>query len=149
MSDEKRVENSKKMFGGRHKDVDAFERELKAACRPLTFISETDADVIPFKEEKPPNRSLSGYLSTLESTSDEIQEVEFDQFFDRLTTEKDWYGPREKKRSQRWSTLRNVLEENLESLRVIRVGKINIDIYIAGVNAEGRLAGVKTKAIET
>jgi hypothetical protein len=137
------------MFASRHKDVGGFEGDLKAVCRPLTFISETDADVIPFTAEKPPNRSLSGYLSTLEIASDEIEEAGFEQFFERLTSEKDWHGPREKKRSQHWSKLRNVLEENLESLRVIRVGRIHIDIYIAGVNAEGRLAGVKTKAIET
>lgn len=149
MSDEKKIKNSKKMFGSRHKDVDKFERELKAACRPLTFISETDAAVVPFTTRKPTNRSLAGYVTALGINSDLIEERESEKFFDRLTSEKDWHGPREKKRSQHWSKLRDVLTENLESLRVIRAGKIQIDIYIAGVDGEGRLAGVQTKAIET
>ncbi|MDI1240660.1 MAG: nuclease A inhibitor family protein [bacterium] len=143
------MEIPKKKFASVHNLDDAFERELKAACRPLTFISETDAEVTPFTAEKPSNRSLSGYLASLEITSDNIEEVGFEEFFDRLTSEKDWHGPREKKRSQQWSKLRGVLEENLESLRVIRVGRIQLEIFIAGMDATGRLAGVKTKAIET
>lgn len=137
------------MFAGVHNSDAAFEYALKAASRPLTFISETDADVIPFTAGKPSGSSTAAYIAALKITSEQIEERGFEEFFERLTSAKDWHGPREKKRSQHWSELRDVLEKNLENLRVIRAGKIQIDIYIAGVNADGRLAGVKTKAIET
>ena len=149
MRDEKKVKNSKKIFPAEDKVDDTFERELKAACRSLTFISETDADVIPFAAKKPASSSLESYLNALDITSKEIEEREFEKFFERLTTEKDWHGPREKDRSKRWSELQRVLEKYLEDIRVIRAGEIRIDIYIVGVDASGMLAGVKTKAIET
>ena len=149
MNDTKKVKNSKKISAPEDKVDGSFQRDLKAACRPLTFISETDADVIPFAAGKPATRSLAAYLAALDITSKEIEEREFDSFFDRLTAEKDWHGPNEQKRTKRWSELRDVLQKNLDGLRVIRVGRIRLDIYIAGVNAGGRLAGVKTKAIET
>jgi len=144
-----KVKNSKK-FSAPEDKVDApFQRDLKAACRSLTYISETDADVIPFSAEEPATRSIESYLTALEITSKDVEERDFDKFFDPLTTEKDWHGPREKQRSTRWSKLRDVLKNNLDDIRVIRVGKIRLDIYVAGVDASGRLVGVKTKAIET
>ena len=149
MNDTNKVKNSKKSSAPEDKLEEQFRRDLKAACRSLTFISETDADVIPLAADPPASRSLAAYLAALDITSKEIEESEFDSFFDRLTTEKDWHGPNEQKRTKRWSELRDVLQKNLEGLRVIRVGRIRLDVYIAGVDASGRLAGVKTKAIET
>ena len=149
MNEPKQVKNSKKIFSTEDKVDDSFERDLKAACRSLTYISETDADVIPFIAGEPASRELESYLIALGITSKEIEEREFDKFFDRLTAEKDWHGPNEKKRTKQFSQLRDVLQKNLDGLRVIRIGKIRLDIYIAGVGAGGRLAGVKTRAIET
>ena len=144
-----KVKNSKKISAPEDKSDALFQRELKAACRSLVFISETDADVTPFTVEPPSSRSLASYLAALDIISKEIEERDFDKFFDGLTTEKNWHGPNEKKQAQRFSNLRDVLQKNLESIRVITVGRIRLDIYIAGVDASGRLAGVKTKAIET
>jgi len=149
VNERNKVKNSKK-FSAPEDNPDArFQRELKAVCRSLTYISETDADVIPFAAEKPATRSLESYLAALDITSKDVEERDFDKFFDRLTAEKDWHGAREKRRTKHWSEVREALDRNLEDIRVIRVGKIRLDIYIAGVDAAGRLAGVKTKAIET
>lgn len=149
MNDTNKVKNSKKFIAPEDKVDARFQSDLKAACRSLTYISETDADLIPFAAEKPATHSLASYLTALDITSKEIEEREFNKFFERLTSEKDWHGPNEKERTKRWSDLRDVLQKNLGGLRVIRVGKIQLEIYIVGVNAAGRLAGVKTKAIET
>ena len=149
MSERDKVKNSKKFSAPEDNSDALFKRDLKAACRPLTFISETDAHVIPFAAEKPATHSLDSYITALGVTSKEIEERTFDDFFDRLTSEKDWHGAREKVRTKRWSILRDVLEKNLDHLRVIRVGRVRLDIYVVGIDAAGRLAGVKTKAIET
>jgi hypothetical protein len=42
-----------------------------------------------------------------------------------------------------------LLEENLADLTVFRIGSIRIDIYVVGLDADGNLAGIKTKAVET
>ncbi len=149
VNDSKKVKINEKIFAPKDKSADRFQRELSAACRPLTFISETDAEVIPFTAEKPVSGSLGSYLEALHIESTEIEERGFDKFFDRLTSEKDWHGPTEKKRAMQFAKLRDVLQKNLDDIRVIRVGKIRLDIYIAGKDESGRLAGVKTKAIET
>ena len=149
MNDTKRIKNSKKISAPEDNSGVLFKRDLKAACRRLTFISETDADVIPFAAEKPTAHSLDSYIAALGVASKEIEERDFDNFFDRLTSEKDWHGPNEKARTKHWSILREVLEKYLDHLRVIRVGMIHLDIYVVGVDPSGRLAGVQTKAIET
>lgn len=149
VNDGKKVKNPKKVFAPEDKVGDTLRRDLEEVCGSLTFISETDADVYPLLAGRPASRSLADYLAALDLTSDQTEEREFGKFFDRLTSEKDWHGPREKKRSARWQQLREVLNNNLDDIRVIRAGRIRIDIYIVGVDASGRLAGVKTKAIET
>jgi hypothetical protein len=45
--------------------------------------------------------------------------------------------------------LQKLLEENLEDLIVLRTGRIQIDIYVVGLDAAGNLAGIQTKAVET
>ncbi len=40
-------------------------------------------------------------------------------------------------------------EKNLRNLKVFKVGKIQLDIYVVGLDAENRLLGIKTKAVET
>jgi hypothetical protein len=42
-----------------------------------------------------------------------------------------------------------LLEGNLRDLRVFKVGRIELDIYVVGINSEGILMGIKTKAVET
>jgi hypothetical protein len=149
VNDTKKVKNSKKIFRAEDKVADEFQRDLKAACRSLTYISETDADIIPLTADKPASRSLDSYLAALDISSNEIEERGFDDFFDRLTAEKDWHGPREKKRTKQFAKLRDALQKHLDDIRVVRIGRVRLDIYIVGVDASGRLAGVKTKAIET
>jgi hypothetical protein len=149
VNESKKVKNQKKFSAPEDKSEARFQRGLKTACLPLTFISETDADVIPFTAGKPATHSLDSYLTALDVNSTEIEERTFDNFFDRLTSEKDWHGPKENERRKRWSNLRVVLEKGLDDLRVIRVGRVRLDIYVVGVDASGKLAGVKTKAIET
>ena len=149
MNGSQNVKNSKKNFGDAGINDEELLKHLNAAARLLTFISETDADVIPFIAASPGSKSLRSYLKALDVTSTDVEEIAFEEFFARLTREREWFGEREKKRAERFSNLRDVLSKNLRDLRVIRVGRIRIDIYLAGISASGRLAGVKTKAIET
>lgn len=124
-------------------------RQLERASRGLVFISETDATVSPIVAGVPRSRSLRSYLTALKIKEKPVKEVAVNDFFDRLTAKKDWHGPQEKKLRRGFEKLRAELEQALEDIRVIRVGKTRIDIYIVGVDQEGRLAGVRTEAIET
>jgi len=143
------VKNSKKIFVVDELDDNDLLKDLKAACGSLTFISETDADLVPFIASSPVSKSLQAYLKALDVAEGDIEEIAFKEFFERLTKKREWFGERENKRSERFLKLRDVLTNHLRDLRVIRIGRIRIDIYVAGIASNGRLAGVKTKAIET
>jgi len=129
---------------------DTFKDELSNACKGLVFISETDADVEPYLGSMSDEISKAAFLDELglqpETT---IDETPFDLFFDRLTLARDWHGSTERRRTEMFAKLKEVLEDNLDGLRVFRIGTIRIDIYVIGLDSEGRVTGIKTSAVET
>ncbi len=129
---------------------DSFEAALQKTCEGLFYISETDAEIIPFFGGKEIDRSRETILKLLglEKTAP-TEERPFDQFFSRLTKIQDWFTPVETKNAKRFLKLRKLLENNLEDLIVLRFGRIQIDIYVVGTDRNGNLAGIKTKAVET
>ena len=116
----------------------------------LIYISETDAPIIPFTLD---NAAAVTAAEVLRQTGHEAREtvetVDADAFFARLTTIREWFGPREKKTAERFAALKVELENELIDLKVFKIGKIQVDIYVVGLDKKGRLAGVKTKAVET
>ena len=149
MNEPEKSKNSKKNFVSGDEKKDTLLLALDDACRGLIFISETDADLQPFVAGEVISRSLAAYLDALNIDDQPIEEVSFDSLFARLTAKREWHRELDKKRVRQFSKLQKVLENDLDDLRIIRVGRIRLDIYIVGVDSRGRLAGVKTKAIET
>lgn len=119
--------------------------EIEKSTDGLTYISETDASIEPV---------YVGHVeaeSFLESIGNDQKSETLDPaaFFDRLTTIKDWFGPRENERAKTFALLEEILRVNLRDIKVIRVGHIRIDIYVVGLDADDNLIGIKTKAVET
>jgi hypothetical protein len=128
----------------------AFAKELGKMCEGLMYISETDAEFTVFVGSKNNHLTKETILSETNSSPNvAIEEQMFDEFFLRLTTVKDWFGAIEKKYAERFSELQKTLKSNLKDLKVFRLGKIKIDIYIVGIDSENNLIGLKTNAVET
>jgi hypothetical protein len=70
-------------------------------------------------------------------------------FFRPAVATKDWFGPEETARSDKFKALVAVLRENLTSLKVYKVGETTIDAYVLGRSTDGDLVGVKTTVVET
>jgi hypothetical protein len=122
--------------------------EIEKSTAGLTYISETDAPVKAVFVAGARSTDAIHFIS--KGTAAEILEARQPrEFFDRLTTEKDWFGSREREIAKRFSELEKLLNENLCNLTVLRVGRIQIDIYVVGLDADGNLVGIKTKAVET
>ena len=51
--------------------------------------------------------------------------------------------------AKRFLELQKLLEENLRELKVFRIGRIQLDIFVVGIDKSGSLIGVSTKAVET
>lgn len=129
----------KKNFAENAKSGDELFRTITELCEGLVFISEQDAPVTAY---------LPNEAAALEE-SETVETDSFDKFFDRLTTEKDWMNEFQKHRAAKFRLLRGLLEISLDELRVIRSGKIQIDIVVVGKDRDGRLMGVRTAAVET
>lgn len=132
----------------RHRDE--LISRLEKLCRRLTFVSETDSPVEQF--------TISSAVGDVDAEFERmivsqkkgpIEEVDPSIFFDRLTKEKEWYTDREKKAAADYAKLEKLLRENLKGLRVLRVGSIRVDIYVAGHSSPNTITGVRTRAVET
>lgn len=123
---------------------------LEKACAGLTYLSETDAEVEPFFGGKVEILNTQSFLETIgESEKKPVEVTGARQFFERVSKIHDWHTVSQKKNAEKFTALRKLLESNLSGLRVFRVGRIRIDIYIVGIDRDGNLAGVKTHAVET
>jgi hypothetical protein len=116
----------------------------------LVYISETDAEVVPFVDGEADAVTKEAVLKAAGLPDDmRVEEVDFDQFFTRLSAVKDWYGDEEKKRAGQYARLSEVLQGYLRELKVFRLGRVQIEIYIAGLDETNHLAGIRTRAVET
>ena len=62
-----------------------------------------------------------------------VEVVSVDEFFARVTQEKDWHDQEERETVKRFQNFASVLKQNLLQLQVYRMGNTNIDAYIVGV----------------
>lgn len=144
--EKKRVEKQEKG----EKKVNNFYENLEKMCKGLVYMSETDADFTVFVGNEAESITKEEILKQTKSSPNTlIEEKSFNEFFLKLTTIKDWFGDEQKQMAEKFSILEKLLRENLISKKVFRIGEIQIDIYIVGLDAENKLVGVKTKAVET
>ncbi len=72
-----------------------------------------------------------------------------ENFFARHTTTSDPYDGEAQRIRPRYEELVRVLSARLRDVKVYRIGKIEVACYVAGLDARGNLAGLKTVAVET
>ena len=130
--------------------VEGSPSPFAAAAKGLYYISETDAEIVPYLGEKAEAVTRDEILrQTARTDADRFEELAPDAFFAQLTGLQDWFDAARKERAARFAALYEDLKDSLQDLHVFRIGQTRIDIYVVGLNAEGRLAGIKTQAVET
>ena len=77
-----------------------------------------------------------------------VEVIDFEKFFKPAVTVQEWHNEEEKAEVKRYQELLSFLKDNLENVKVYRVGETEIDVYIIG-QCSGQLIGLKTKVIET
>ncbi|MBS1794596.1 MAG: nuclease A inhibitor family protein [Acidobacteria bacterium] len=124
--------------------------QIKSAAEGLWYISETDAEIFPFTGSKADAVTKENLLSQIGKPPDTpVEERGFDEIFARFLRIEDWYGDEEKATAEKFAALKNLLAANLSDLKVFKVGQIELDVYFVGLDANGNLAGIQTKAVET
>jgi hypothetical protein len=146
----KKIESITAFEKGKSSPEDSLISELESAVKGLYYISETDAEIFTFSGQKANEISRSEILRQT-GTSDEIEveERDFNEIFDRLTTIQDWFGESEKEQAEKFLELRNILENNLRDLKVFKLGRIRKEVYFVGIDSGDLLKGIKTEAVET
>lgn len=123
---------------------------IEKAAKGLYYISETDAEILPFVGVEAKAVAKEEILKQTQNKPDApIEERSFDEVFQRLTAMQDWFGDEEKATAESYAKLRDLLLKNLKDLKVFKIGSIEIDVYFVGLDDERVLTGIKTKAIET
>lgn len=126
----------------------SFEKQIEEITKDLYYISETDSELFPFAGEKAEEVSVETILKQLGRNAP-VEERSFEDFFKRLTEIQEWFGDEETRAANQFSKLKDFLMKNLKDIKVFKIGKIEIDIYIVGLDRDGILKGVSTKAVET
>jgi hypothetical protein len=137
----------------KEKNTDELISELKTASENLFYISETDAPFEPFvwKTDAPFAEIKAEDVLKLagQKPDAKVSEKTLDEFFKQPTEIQDWFGDEEKEQVEKFKKLKELLANRLKSAKVFKIGEIQIDIYAVGIDSEGNLTGVKTKAVET
>jgi hypothetical protein len=143
-------EIEKKISGQNELSGEDLAREIEQLSAGLVYISETDAPIIPFTGGKAEEVTVESIRPIGKFAPGERAETRsFDDFFARLTRDEEWHNENDRVRVHRFKALEELLRNNLRDLKVFRIGSVRIDVYVAGLDRNGNLAGIKTKAVET
>lgn len=124
--------------------------EISRACEGLVYISETDSPITAFLSGPGNDETDEETLSHITSASNnDVEEIDFHLFFERLIAERDWHGAKEKERAQKFRALKSTLEDNLSELKVFKIGRVRKEIFVVGRDKDNRLMGVRTESVET
>src|SRR5687767_5738680 len=113
--------------------------ELKKACKGLTVVSETDAELEPFlwdHEGELDEETVVEMSGQEEGTA--IEETTVDRFFKEIS------GGEKKK----FADLAKVLKDNLSDIRVYKLGEVEKEVFIVGTTRDGKWVGLKTQVVE-
>lgn len=125
-------------------------QKLEQATSGLFFMSEAD---YPFEIVNwgGMNEITSDYLrrQAREETNAPVRVVTPEKFFAVAVSEPKWKSEQELITARRYQALLRLLKENLDDLKVYRVGEINIAVYILGRTVTGSLVGLSTRVVET
>lgn len=123
--------------------------ELKRAAEGLLFMSEADypLEVVRLGAHAELNQQLLELSGA--AAGARVETVSVDEFFRAAVSEPQWKKGEALATARRYQSLVRLLKENLEELRVYKVGQISMAAFILGKSAQGNRLGLKTRVVET
>lgn len=137
-------------FDHKKKSTSDLARRIELICEKLVYMSETDAAVSLFTAG--PVRVLDA--ETMRSVTSPavdvlVEEVDAGKFFARLTHGAPWHNEEMRTRKEKFLELHTLVEENLQELKVFKIGEVRVRIYAVGLDDHNNIIGVETEAVET
>jgi hypothetical protein len=126
---------------------------LGKATEGLLFLSESDAPLTPYRFPGPPGAEPTpeALLNVEHLPSDTpVETITVADLFGPFEHAEEGASPEDEADAARYRDLVALLTRELTSLRVYRVGKVDIDVYVLGQEAaSGAWLGLKTHVVET
>jgi hypothetical protein len=124
--------------------------ELERVAAGLLYTSEGDYpfDVVYWAGADAASLSPAGFAALAGRAGETVQEVSLDQFLARHIERVDPADSVSVALVPRYQALKDALRAGLPQLHVFRIGGSEIDCWVVG-SAEGGIAGVHTKSLET
>ena len=126
--------------------------EIISLSSDLMYPSESDEKIEYYEMEVSTDERLS--LANFRMYNGirpeiEIEEMDFELFFKPLIKMEDWFGEDEKKWAEDSLKLKQLMSDRLKDIQILKVGRIEIAVYLSGKSDECKWEGIKTKLIET
>lgn len=150
---------SKKYFTNRFKVSEnerilekTFVEILTNSVNGLLFPSESDEKikVIDWQADNPaPFDTIlfRKYIGVPPSVRVEV--LPWERFFEPVIEEKEWWSDFEKTRAGNFVKVKELVLQNLTNLEYLRAGRVEVEAYLIGQDAEGKWKGLKTLIIES
>ncbi len=143
---------TKSISGSHLNEKISLKDEIISLSSDLIYPSESDEKIEYFQMEVSTTEKLSlanfrmynGIRSEVE-----VEEMDFELFFKPLIKIEDWFGAEEKKWAEDSLKLKVLLTEKLKDIQILKIGKIEIVVYLFGKSEDCKWEGLKTKLIET
>lgn len=117
----------------------------------LLYLSESDRPLEPVSWASATTGAIGASevaaASGLDATTIEVRDYE--AWFDRVAVAQDWMDDGQKASAAKFAELRRFLDTQLTQRTVVRIGKVEVHVFVVGRDACGRIAGFSTVAIET
>jgi len=127
-----------------------FSDQIKSLADGLFYISETDAEIVPFEGVAAEAVTTDEILrQTGRPAETPVEERNFEEIFSRFIKIQDWFGEEETETARKFLELKTFLEQNLRDLKVFKIGRIQLKVYFVGLDSENNLKGIQTEAVET
>lgn len=133
------------------KDDDILHR-IAAAARGLCYPSERDAPLQPYRwtgQDEPQPDTVCCARSQSQRVNATADVLTLDDFFAGLTDVGQSASPADLAEAAAWRVLKELLERELEDVRVYRCGRVDVDAYVLGRTPSGAWIGLHTHAVET
>ncbi len=129
--------------------VKDLNQQITEAVAGLIYMSETDAEFISFAGQKADVVNAESLLSQIGMKGCKVEEKGFNEFFEPLIKIQKWFGEDERKMTEKFAALKELLQQNLIQKKFFRIGKKEIDIFVVGLDKDNILRGIQTRAVET
>lgn len=124
--------------------------ELKKATEGLLFMSESEYpfETVYWKALPEVGEAFLRNQAGL-SVDAPVETISLDDFFQVASADASWRSDESRRAAERYRNLTALLKENLDNVKVYKLGSVNMPVYIVGQSKTGNWLGISTRVVET